>query len=124
MQTIDADAHVVETERTWDYMDQSDSQFRPALVGPADSGRQYWFIDGKIRGLARQVLNPKKPSEISQTFGRNVETPQAARDMEDVGARLSHMNELGIDVQVLPDNNLYRAGRRPCGGRGSVVQVL
>jgi len=28
---IDADAHVVETEHTWDYLDKSDKKFRPQL---------------------------------------------------------------------------------------------
>jgi len=28
---IDADAHVVETEQTWDYLDPSDKKFRPQL---------------------------------------------------------------------------------------------
>ena len=32
MPTIDADAHVIETERTWDYMDEADSKFRPIVV--------------------------------------------------------------------------------------------
>src|SRR4029453_9794134 len=34
MATIDADAHVVESEHTWDYMDLSDRKYRPALVTP------------------------------------------------------------------------------------------
>lgn len=84
MPVIDADAHVVESDRTWDYMDQSDMQFRPTLMGSADSGRQFWFIDGKIRGLARSVLSVKKLEDISQVTGRNVVTTQAARDMEDI----------------------------------------
>jgi predicted TIM-barrel fold metal-dependent hydrolase len=101
MPVIDADAHVVESDRTWDYMDQSDMQFRPTLMGSADSGRQFWFIDGKIRGLARSVLSVKKLEDISQATGRNVVTTQAARDMEDIEGRLQHMDELEIDVQVL-----------------------
>ena len=30
MADIDADAHVIETERTWDYMRDEDQVFRPA----------------------------------------------------------------------------------------------
>ena len=101
MPVIDADAHVVESEHTWDFMESSDMKFRPTLMGSPDSGRQYWFVDGKIRGLARSVLNTKKLETISETTGRNVVTTQAARDMEDIEARLQHMDELGIDAQVL-----------------------
>ena len=37
MITIDADAHVVETEHTWDFMDKSDQKYRPQVVStPAD----------------------------------------------------------------------------------------
>ena len=32
LQVIDADAHVIETERTWDYLEPAEQQFRPLLV--------------------------------------------------------------------------------------------
>ena len=38
---------------------------------------------------------------MSEKIGRNVETPQASRELDDVELRLRHMDELGIDVQVL-----------------------
>ena len=101
MPTIDADAHVVETEATWDYMDASDQHMRPELVGKPESGSQFWMVDGKICGLARAVLTDQKLAELSKTGARNVITPEAARDMEDVGMRLRHMDDLGIDTQVL-----------------------
>ena len=64
MATIDADAHVVESEHTWDYMDPAERKYRPILVSPhgapeerpvrsiLDTGsvRSYWLIDGKSRG--------------------------------------------------------------------------
>ena len=31
LQVIDADAHVVETERTWDYLDPGEERYRPTL---------------------------------------------------------------------------------------------
>ena len=34
MATIDADAHVVESEHTWDYMDPAERKYRPILVSP------------------------------------------------------------------------------------------
>ncbi len=102
MPTIDSDAHVVESERTWDYMDPADQKYRPILIRPqGETTAEYWMIDGKIRGIARQVITSQRFTELSRTAGRRMDTPQDTRDMEDVPARLSHMDELGVDVQVL-----------------------
>jgi predicted TIM-barrel fold metal-dependent hydrolase len=102
MQTIDADAHVVETEQTWDYIDPADARYRPSLVSPrGESGRQYWMVDGKIRGLARQVITAQQFAALSERAGRKMDTPKETREMENIEARVRHMDELGIDVQVL-----------------------
>ena len=101
MPMIDADAHVVETEATWDFMDPSDQHLRPVLVGKPETGRQHWMVEGKIRGNARTVVTGQSLKKLSDTADRNMQTPQAARDMEDVGMRVRHMDDLGIDVQVL-----------------------
>ena len=85
MPTIDADAHVLETERTWDYMEESEREFRPQVVS-SDEGGEFWLVDGKIQPKAVNV-------------GRD--TPKASREMEDIKSRLKHMDELGIDMQVL-----------------------
>ncbi|HWP59877.1 MAG TPA: amidohydrolase family protein [Candidatus Acidoferrales bacterium] len=88
MATIDADAHVIETEHTWSYMTESEAQFRPRIVGPqnpTDTTATYWVIDGR--------LHPRT------NVGK--ETPQEAREMRDIEKRLRHMDELGVDVQVL-----------------------
>jgi len=83
---IDADAHVIETERTWDYMDESESKFKPALVSAGNDGKQYWLIDG--RAIPTKTV-----------YDWNL--PAANIEMRDIEARLRHMKELGIDVQVL-----------------------
>jgi hypothetical protein len=52
MAVIDADAHVIEWERTWEYMDDSDKAFAPRVMVFKDqaqrsSGRsasEYWMI--------------------------------------------------------------------------------
>jgi len=102
MAVIDADAHVLETERTWDYMLESERAMRPRIVPtPNDpsSGGESWLIDGLYLGKARNVGH---------------ETPKEAREMGDIQARLSHMNELGVDVQVLyPTFCLRPFTRRP-----------
>ena len=87
MPTIDSDAHVIETERTWEFMDESDAKFRPVTVtSSSDPGKQFWVIDGKVFGRGGNV---------------GKEFPEASREMKDVEVRLRHMDELGVDVQVL-----------------------
>jgi len=39
MPVIDSDAHVVETEITWEYMDPSDSQYKPPILTGEDGNR-------------------------------------------------------------------------------------
>ena len=84
MPTVDADAHVIESERTWDYIE--DDKCRPFLVTPGGSRPQNWLIDGRV-------------------FNRGVNVdrglPEAIREMRDIEGRLKHMDELDIDVQVL-----------------------
>lgn len=102
LQIVDADAHVIETERTWDYLEPSERQYRPKLFStPEDGTRQYWVIDDKIAGFRFPTLSERELHDFAQRAGRNFETPQAARQLDDVDLRLKHMDELGIDVQVL-----------------------
>ena len=97
MPVIDSDAHVVETEVTWDYMDPSDEQYRPQIV-TAEDGIRYWLIDGKING---RVRGPVAAKGLVDSVQRKMVTDDAKRFMEDIPGRLAHMDELGIDVQVL-----------------------
>lgn len=101
MPTIDSDAHVVESERTWDYMDPADSKYRPTILRPEGSSVAYWFIDGKIRGFTRPVITAREFAALSARVGRRMDTPEETREVENVAARLRHMDELGIDIQVL-----------------------
>ena len=71
MPTIDSDAHVVESERTWDFMERADQKYRPLIVRPrGEGGGEYWFIDGKIRGLVRIVMTARQLAEVSERTGR------------------------------------------------------
>jgi predicted TIM-barrel fold metal-dependent hydrolase len=104
MPTVDADAHVVESDHTWDFMDASDAKFRPEIVTPKhQEGRKnaYWLVDGKLRGLARPVMTSTEFEQLAERAGRAMATSDETREMENVGVRLRHMDELGIDVQVL-----------------------
>lgn len=127
MKTIDADAHVVETERTWDYMDPSDSHFRPVVVTMPDaSGKPgaYWLIDGQVRNFARKSSNGGEARDAAEdaeetvafarVSGKNAVVSVASRDLVDVEQRLRHMDQLGTDVQVLyPTLFLSRVADRP-----------
>lgn len=102
LQGIDADAHVIETERTWDYLEPAEQRFRAVLVpAPYDPTRQLWAVEGRAGGFRFPDMSQEQLREISQRARRNMETPQASRELEDVPLRLKHMDKLGIDVQVL-----------------------
>src|SRR5919202_5075654 len=101
MATIDADAHVVESDHTWDYLDPADAEYRPRVVRPEGSSLADWLIDGKIRGFARTVITAQEFAALSSRAGRRMDTPEETRQAENVPARLRHMDELGIDIQVL-----------------------
>lgn len=100
--TIDADAHVVESEHTWDYLDPEDQQYRPVIASArGDTRRQFWLIDGKIQGFRFPSFSEEELKRMSETAGRQMAAPQEAREMGNVQLRLKHMDEVGIDVQVL-----------------------
>jgi hypothetical protein len=88
MPTIDADAHVIETEHTWDFMDESEARYRPVNLSTTDQGsnRLYWIIDGKLKPRRTNI---------------GLDTTETSREMLDVEVRLKHMDQLGVDIQVL-----------------------
>jgi predicted TIM-barrel fold metal-dependent hydrolase len=81
---------------------ESERDLRPRVVATPDnetSGGESWLIDGIYIGKARNVGH---------------DTAKAAREMDDIGARLKHMDDLGVDVQVLyPTIFLRPFTRRP-----------
>jgi predicted TIM-barrel fold metal-dependent hydrolase len=99
---IDADAHVVENEHVWDYLEGDEKKFRPMLVTSADDPkRQFWVLDGENLGPKFPSPDEEQSAEHFKKFGREVATPVHARELSDVKRRLGHMDQLGIDVQVL-----------------------
>ena len=99
---IDADAHVVENERVWNYLDGAEKKYRPTLVTiPGEPGRQFWFLDGENLGSKFPSPDETTSAEHFKKFGREVGTSVQARELSDVKRRLAHMDDLGIDVQVL-----------------------
>jgi predicted TIM-barrel fold metal-dependent hydrolase len=100
MLTIDADAHVIENESTWDFMLDSERQFKPKIVGSGDpkDNFDYWLVDGRV--IPRNNV------------GRDLAV--AAREMSDLSLRIKHMDELGIDFQVIyPTFFITPVSRRP-----------
>ena len=77
-------------------MDAADEKFAPVLLTQTSGAemrgndgvvaKEFWLIDDKVHPRDRNV-------------GHN--TTEEAREMRDIDERLKHMDELGIDVQVL-----------------------
>jgi predicted TIM-barrel fold metal-dependent hydrolase len=97
MKTIDADAHVLEIPYSWEFIDEAEKAFTPMVVtysagqqkftNEGNVEKEFWVIDGRIQ-----------PKEANVGAAN---TTQEAREMRDIDARLKHMDELEIDVQVL-----------------------
>ena len=97
MGAIDADAHVIECEATFEYLDPEFRRFKPwisakktddVVIADNHGGKQkeFWVIDGRMQPMEGNV-------------GSN--TSKESREMSNIAARLEHMDELEIDVQVL-----------------------
>jgi predicted TIM-barrel fold metal-dependent hydrolase len=94
MAKIDADAHVIETSRTWDYMGEDEQEFRPQIFirdendgAPFRSNQrnEYWKIGDQFQ----------TKTNVSRDL------PEDVRDMANIKGRLAHMDENDIDIQVL-----------------------
>ena len=96
MGTIDADAHVLESPATWELIDPEFKKYTPMVVtqqsgetklgNSGNSVGEYWVVDGRLHG---------KQSNMG------IDTTQEAREMSDIQARIDHMKELEIDIQIL-----------------------
>jgi predicted TIM-barrel fold metal-dependent hydrolase len=97
LNVIDADAHVIEQPYTWSFMEEDERKYEPMIVnfasGPEQQGsngniqQQFWVVDGRVQA---------KESNLGLK-----DTSRESREMENIDARLEHMKELEIDVQVL-----------------------
>lgn len=86
MAIIDADAHVIESDATWDFMVGDDEQYKPMPVTADRDGRSFWVIDG--------VLRPRRTNV-------GMDTTAGSQELTDVGARIADMDKFGTDIQVL-----------------------
>ena len=100
---IDADAHVIENNLTWDHLEPAEQKYRPKIVVDSkDPNVKRWDVNGEIG--PRVLATVEAPDGIGTTAGksdRNIGTPPETRKLEDIRARLDHMDALGVDIQVL-----------------------
>ena len=101
---IDADAHVIETEQTWEFMEEEDKRFAPDLLVSQHSGLQYWRIDERVVPNTNIGLNATAES----------------RELANVSARIAHMDQLSVDVQVIYPTLFLR----PLTARADVERAL
>jgi len=96
MTVVDADAHVDETEETWEHIPKGYERYKPFTVvqaiadevsGQPKGYNRFWCIDGTF--ALRRIRNDERTRTVRET-----------RELIDVGARLRHMDQLGIDSQV------------------------
>ena len=96
MTTIDSDAHVIESDRTWSYLAEDERQFAPMVLdmiagevqpqsGPRPA-KQFWY--------SGDFIQPKDNADT-------VSMDAGSREMGNVATRLAHMDELNIDMQIL-----------------------
>lgn len=102
LRVIDSDTHVDETEATWEYIPANGQEFKPTPVGDIrPGGRRHWLIDGL------KFTRPSRDDTITKTT-------VVTRELLDVPARLRHMDELGVEVQVIyPTIFLQNMAERP-----------
>jgi predicted TIM-barrel fold metal-dependent hydrolase len=99
---IDADAHVIESDDTWDFLEPAEAKYRPKKVDDPDNpGFGYWEVNGQRGPMALEVESGDAPDDRAQLSNRRVGTPRESRRMQDTAKRIAHMDELGIDVQIL-----------------------
>ena len=93
---VDADAHVIESPDTWSYIPEADRQFAPIQVSQI-GGREvhaahdrraveYWIMDNRTHARDQNIT---------------YEATAESRELKDVGQRLAHMDQLGIDTQII-----------------------
>jgi len=115
---VDADAHVVECDRTWDYLEPADRKYRPiALESPEEDGAklQFWLVDGKVRGFRFPAFSEEELERRSRQVGRRFADVKESRELGNVALRLEHMDATGVNVQVLHNTMFIEqvTGRAP-----------
>src|SRR3954471_23811832 len=104
---IDADTHIAESASMWELFDEELYPRRPVMVSVPNNTlygvrNAFWLIDGNIfpkpkgKGGFRLVT----PSQ-TELESRRSDIVIAAREITEPAVRLTDMDKLGIDVQVI-----------------------
>ena len=93
---IDADAHVDENEETWADLRAMGRQYEPVRIEASAAGPPQWRIDG--HHVRRFVHDFRRSGATRETS-----------ELMDPDARVRHMDELKIDVQVLYPSSFIRS---------------
>jgi predicted TIM-barrel fold metal-dependent hydrolase len=98
MQVIDADAHIEESVKTWEFIDPAFYARRPIPVEiPLDTSwgdcNAAWIIDDRIRRFGAT------PTLMQRAHKKDVEIP--SQELTDVKARVRDLDRLGIQKQVI-----------------------
>jgi predicted TIM-barrel fold metal-dependent hydrolase len=112
MPVIDADCHVIEADHTWAYLDAADEKYRPQpYESPDQPGEAFWLIDGSP---AHRPFGSAAKGTTSEEQSGFAATTMATRTLDDIQARLAHMDQLGVDIQVLyPTIYLTQISQKP-----------
>ncbi len=84
---IDSDAHVRESDKTWEYFDPGERHLAPKELGGN------WQIGDLFSG------GPFDPDATPEEYHRLF--PNGSADLSDPDARIRRMDDLGVDVQIL-----------------------
>lgn len=119
MDVIDADAHVIESDLTWAYLAEDEKKYAPMVLtqtsgqfGQTNRGkvsREWWMFETNIQPGDRNINIEDLPAE--------------SREMADVKRRLDHMDQLGINVQVLYTTIFLSPCARDAGGELALYQA-
>jgi uncharacterized protein len=106
MFVVVADAHVMESEATWDHLDPEWRAHRPVpLVFDQDTVYQQWNAVWLIEGRAHPKMTGRGwhifATPVQQAAAQTKSAAIGAQTLTDVPARLADMDRAGIQVQVI-----------------------
>ena len=97
MAVIDADAHVIESDLTWAYLSEDEKKYAPMVLQQVSGefrqtnrgavSKEWWMFGTDVRSTDSNINTADMTAE--------------SLEMTDVKRRLDHMDQLGIDIQVL-----------------------
>ena len=94
---VDADTHLDETEATWEHMTEAERRYKPLPLDPPEGKsviegdprpHRLWCIDGRLK--LRRTRDDARSGTVAGT-----------RELSDVPLRLQHMDDMGVDIQVM-----------------------